>query len=112
MRQPCLDCGVPADGTRCGRCRTTFTHIRNRTQTQRRRAGLGANRPYDATYRKTAKIVRENAERCWLCGDGFRVDDPWTADHIEPGRADSALAPAHRSCNSARANKMRSKKRS
>jgi hypothetical protein len=41
-----------------------------------------------------------------LCGGGARPNDPWQADHVIPGDADSPLAPAHRSCNAARGNKV------
>jgi hypothetical protein len=46
--------------------------------------------------------VRAEAVACWLCGDGPRPDDPWTADHVTPGDPDSILLAAHRSCNSRR----------
>ena len=60
-----------------------------------------------ATISVGAKQVRTAANAdpncvCWLCGETARVDDPWTADHVEPGNPDSILMPAHRSCNSRR----------
>ena len=42
----------------------------------------------------------------WLCGGGAVPGDPWQADHVIPGNPDSPLAPAHRSCNAARGNKV------
>ena len=61
---------------------------------------------YAGDYRKRAKAVRDSANVCWLCGGGVRPNDPWQADHVIPGDADSPLAPAHRSCNAARGNKV------
>ena len=54
---------------------------------------------YKGDYQARAKAVRESATHCWLCGEPAREGDPWQADHIYPGRSDSPLAPAHRSCN-------------
>lgn len=107
MKKPCLDCGRPADATRCVRCAGRFEQIRQNQQTARRQAGIGARRPYDGDYRRRAKAVREATVACWLCGEGWRPNDPWQADHIRPGDPDSPLAGAHRSCNIARANKSR-----
>ena len=50
-------------------------------------------------YNADGKLVRDTATHCWLCGEPARPDDPWQADHIYPGKPDSPLAPAHRSCN-------------
>jgi hypothetical protein len=46
---------------------------------------------------------------CWLCGEGARPNDPWQADHVDPGNHHSQLLGAHRSCNIGRANKGRVK---
>jgi hypothetical protein len=109
MLKPCLDCGTPADSTRCHRCGDTFNRTRNRQQTLRRQTN-GA-RPYDTgTYRTVAKLVRATATRCHICGNGPRTNDPWQADHLTPvfqGGGAGPLAPAHRSCNISRANKLR-----
>jgi len=59
---------------------------------------------YKGSYSSRAKQVRANAEICWICKDGRRTDDPFTADHYFPGIANSPLLPAHRSCNSRRKN--------
>jgi hypothetical protein len=39
-----------------------------------------------------------------LCGEGARVGDPWQADHLVAGDANSPLAAAHGSCNRRRGN--------
>jgi len=59
---------------------------------------------YKGNYKARAKLIRDNAQICWLCNQGPINDDPWTADHYFPGEADSPLLPAHRSCNSRRKN--------
>jgi hypothetical protein len=98
VRRVCLSCGtLTLNGSRCEPCQTTQdTAISNRR---------GPRAHYAGDYRKRAKVIRDNAETCWICGDGYRVDDPWTADHLVPGDPASPLAAAHRSCNSARGNK-------
>lgn len=94
---PCLDCGTLVRGSnRCPEHKAI-----NEIKRQRKK-----NRGhYRGDYGKRSKFVRDNAEVCWLCGDGYRADDPWTADHYYPGEPDSPLLPAHRSCNSRRGNK-------
>jgi len=101
MAQPpriCLTCGTPTThGARCQKCQT---QLNTRRTAQR-------NRPhYAGDYRKRAKAVRDAATTCWICGEGARINDPWTADHIDAGNPLSPLAPAHRSCNSRRGNKQ------
>lgn len=92
IQRPCLDCRrLSANGSRCESCQA------------RREAGRAAGRAhYRGDYRKRAAEVRATATICWLCGDGAREGDPWTADHVVPGEIDSILLAAHRSCNSAR----------
>jgi hypothetical protein len=92
VRQVCLDCRtLTANGSRCEACAARRERLRN-----------GRRQHYKGAYRKQAKWVRDNAVTCWICGEGERFGDPWTADHLLPGNPDSPLAPAHRSCNSAR----------
>lgn len=92
IMRPCLDCReLSSNGSRCARC------------AGKREAYRSARRAhYHGDYAKRAAEVRAAAVTCWLCGDGVRIDDPWTADHVQPGDPDSILMPAHRSCNSAR----------
>jgi hypothetical protein len=81
MRRPCLGCGdlIPS-GSRCPACSVDR---------------------YSGDYAARAKVVREGATACWLCGEGSRRDDPWQADHMTSS-PDSPLMPAHRSCNARR----------
>ena len=95
IHQSCLDCRtIQSNGSRCAKC-------------QARRDGIrSASRPhYNGSYRRRAAQVRDEAQFCWLCGEGERAHDPWTADHVVAGDPDSILLPAHRSCNSRRGNR-------
>lgn len=91
--RPCLNCGRPTPQTRCSECEARKQTLRNARRTH-----------YHGDYRRRARQVRTEAERCWLCGDGPRPDDPWQADHVTPGDPNSLLLPAHRSCNARRGN--------
>ena len=114
MKQPCLECGRPTEGTRCkahqSRHDAQRNRVKNRQASIRRSKGEGANRPYGGDYAKRAAEVRATTHKCWICGEGWRVDDPWQADHVNAGDPFSQLLGAHRSCNIARANKARAKK--
>lgn len=107
-----MDCGTPTTTTRCPSCTASHTQQRDATATFQRRRGGG--RPgYNGAFRKEGGRVRATATRCWLCGDGPRPNDPWQADHVIPvskGGEGGPLAPAHRSCNISRANKLRAGK--
>jgi hypothetical protein len=101
-RRRCLDCGnVTTNGTRCETCHTELRRARER----------GRHRPprirphYAGDYQRRARFVRQNATVCWICLQGPRPNDPWTADHLTPGDPKSVLLPAHRSCNSRRQDK-------
>jgi hypothetical protein len=90
----CTDCKrITPQHPRCDTCTARREHLRNTSRAH-----------YKGDYRKRAALVRANASICWICGDGPRVDDPWTADHMRPGDSSSPLAAAHRSCNSRRGN--------
>lgn len=71
----------------------------------KRRARKEATGQYSGDYKKRAKMVRDTAVLCHICREGFRLGDPWQADHILPGNPLSPLAPAHASCNAKRGNK-------
>jgi hypothetical protein len=86
--RPCLNCRrLTRAGSRCEDC-------------EKKHAKL-----YDYEYRQQAKLIRESATLCHICGQAARPDDPWTADHIRPGDKTSPLAAAHRSCNTRKSNK-------
>jgi hypothetical protein len=96
--KPCIVCGTLTTGnSRCEQHRLAGDNARYRRR--------GPRVHYQGDYRKRAAQVRATATTCWLCGEGPRPDDPWTADHLMPGNPDSALLPAHRSCNSRRGNR-------
>jgi hypothetical protein len=90
----------------CLRCQTLHRNSSICTECQRIvDANRNASRPhYMGSYQKQAKQVRDTATVCWLCGQGKRLDDPFTADHYYPGDPSSPLIAAHRSCNSRRGN--------
>lgn len=94
-RWPCLICGAVTPATRCP------AHQAKRVDT-RREADRPAHRAayLDPVYRKARARLR--GQPCWICGNPSD-----TVDHILPlsrgGTNDPAnLAPACRSCNSAR----------
>jgi 5-methylcytosine-specific restriction endonuclease McrA len=101
--QPCIDCGrLSRNGSRCqvhGAAVAQYAEYKRRERKK-------ATGQYSGDYRKRAKAVRETATVCWLCGEGARDNDPWQADHVVPGDPYSVLAPAHRSCNAARGNRL------
>lgn len=88
-RRPCLDCRIifEGSGSRCPRCQREWDQRRNQARPQ-----------YQGDYPRQAAIVRANATRCWICGNGAIAGDPWTADHV----SETELREAHRSCNSGR----------
>jgi hypothetical protein len=104
LPKPCLDCGRVTNGR--SRCDSCFEKAR--AAFEQARAGRPRNRQhYGGDYARRAAIVRANATECWICGDGYRPDDPWQADHVITGNPDSILAAAHRSCNIKRSNAER-----
>ena len=109
MKQPCLNCGTPGTRNRCERCHTTHRQTINARQHAQRKAN-GGRPQYAGNWQATSRAIRATATRCWLCGEGPRPNDPWQADHTIPaahGGHHSPAAPAHRSCNIARSNKLR-----
>lgn len=88
IRRACLNCGTLT--TRISRC----------DKCQRLHDAL-----YDSEYRRAARIVRETATHCHICGEGKRTDDPFTADHLRAGDKSSPLVAAHASCNVRKGNR-------
>lgn len=72
MKRPCLDCGIPTDGTRC---------VVHRRTTAR---GLGADhqRLRLEVLLDAGATERGIGGRCAMCGRAGTVDDPLTADHV------------------------------
>lgn len=97
--RPCTRCGTPSlNGSQCADCAAMAERIRSRSR---------GSRHYTTEYRRRAAEVRAGATTCHLCGEGWRENDPWTADHLIPGddTPGTPLAPAHRSCNARRGSK-------
>lgn len=102
--KPCLDCGeLTTGGNRCDEHEYLVQQLHN----VKRAAVKKATGQYSGSYRARAKLIRETALLCHLCGDGARVNDPWVADHLVAGSSgdNSVLLPAHKSCNEKRGNK-------
>ena len=95
FQKPCLDCGaLTRNKSRCNKHQAAHEAESNQNRDH-----------YKGSYKSKAKLVRQYASVCWLCGKGAIENDPWTADHYLPANPDSPLLPAHRSCNSRRGNK-------
>jgi hypothetical protein len=102
--KPCLDCGIlTAGGNRCDE----HEHLVQSLHNAKRAAVKKLTGQYSGDYRKRAKLVRETALECHLCGGGARFNDPWVADHANPAEfgSNAILLPAHKTCNEKRGNK-------
>jgi hypothetical protein len=99
--KPCRVCGNLSLGNLCA----THQAESDRLHNIRREQVKKATGQYSGDYRKRAAQVRATAIICHICGDGYRFNDPFEADHIEPGSPTSELRAAHRSCNQSRGNK-------
>jgi len=92
IRRVCAGCHrLTENTTRCVEC-----------EARRERARYQSRTHYHGDYQARARSVRANASACWICGEGYRPDDPWQADHVMPGDPNSLLLAAHRSCNASR----------
>jgi hypothetical protein len=102
FNKPCLSCGKLSLNNYCDGCAKAREKQRDSDpiRVERKRRLYGPN------YRRLAPIVKANATQCHICKEGYKADDPWEADHLDPTLGDqSPLAPAHRTCNQARGNK-------
>jgi len=97
--KPCLDCGKLSTESRCEVHRKRVQQLKDIRTAEKKKV------LYNSRYRKVAKIVRDTAIVCHICGDGARANDPWQADHLNATDPNSPLAAAHRSCNASRGNK-------
>lgn len=100
--RPCSTCGKLTSGA--NKCDKHMAEMMAVVEAKRRLRKQNSGQ-YSGDYRKRAKVVRDNAVMCHICKEGFRLGDPWQADHLLPGNPVSPLAPAHRSCNAKRGNK-------
>ena len=99
--KPCRVCGQLSLGNLCQAHQAIEDKLHNLKRDQiKKQTGQ-----YSGDYRKRAAQVRATATVCHICGDGPRFNDPFEADHIEPGVQASELKAAHRSCNGQRGNK-------
>lgn len=120
IRRPCQTCGRPTDANRCPRC-AGGAHRLPRPCAE---CGIpidtgdyckAHDRPhYKGPHRRRAAKIVATANAlgaralCAICGKGPRPGDPWQAHHVKPGDPRSRLAPAHRSCNAALGNRVKS----
>lgn len=115
MKQPCLDCGTVTDSNRCDPCDLRFRTGRYRAQTAARKSN-GGRPQYGGAWAAYSRAVRATATICWICGQGPKPNDPWQADHLNPAAqsrgTDQRAAAAHRSCNIARGNRLRTNQNS
>lgn len=69
---------------------------------------------YGSEYKRERERVLAAAVVCWICGKPRAVGDPFEADHIVPvakgGGTKGNLAAAHRSCNTSRGGRTRSRR--
>jgi site-specific DNA-cytosine methylase len=89
-------------------CRTltsNATRCTNLPNTMEQTTPKTRQTPLQRRLQKKARQIRDTAVACWICGQGKRPNDPFTADHLIPADPNSPLAAAHRSCNSRRQNK-------
>lgn len=78
---PCLECGTPADGTRCTDC----TRVHERTQPDRK--GSAAARGYDWQWDQLSRRARRLQPFCSDCG----ATKDLQADHSEEAWERKAL---------------------
>ena len=101
---PCLDCGTLSLGNRC----PTHQQAIDEQAAQRRAAVKASTGQYSGNYTKLARIIRQTTITCALCGQGARPNDPWQADHKQPGtpvHSLDQLQGVHATCNRTRSNK-------
>lgn len=107
FKRPCIDCGELGEPgqSRCPRHQTRIDEL----NAMRRQTVKRTTNQYGGAYARLAKIIRQTALTCHICGEGARFDDPWEADHLNPSTPVTQLtdlAPAHRSCNQRRGNRI------
>jgi len=102
--RPCIRCGKLS---RENLCEVHLAEVKVRANARGAERKARTNQ-YGGAYKRLAKLIRDTAEACHICGEGYRPLDPFEADHLTPGEevtSLSQLAPAHRSCNINRGNK-------
>jgi hypothetical protein len=101
--KPCLTCGKLSLERLC----EVHLALENKEHEERRKKTKALTKQYKGSYSSRAKAVRENAVICHICKQPKKIEDPFEADHINPGENGqiAELLPAHRSCNRQRSNK-------
>jgi hypothetical protein len=91
MKRPCLDCGMPTDGSRCSL---------HRKLTMRRRQSA-TSRGYDRHHRAARAALRDTlpAPCAYGCGTWLEPDGVWNAAHVIDGDASAGWIAACVSCN-------------
>lgn len=103
--KPCLGCGTPTAGSRCGRPECAVPGSAERAARRAARKAIA----YGPGYRKARRETLKDAAVCAICGKPPTPDDPLTADHLIPvalAAGSSRLRPAHASCNSSRGGRL------
>ena len=105
--RPCPKCRRLYTGDRCQKCGgSNATGGGPLTPAQQLQRKLKKRFLYGGDYPQRAKLIRETATHCHLCGEIFGPGDTVEADHIFPEQgAASPLGGAHRACNQARGNR-------
>lgn len=86
----CIDCGIPATGTRCTTCYRTRQRNRNATRGDRYGAAHRANR------RRWVNTIAHYTVPCARCHGDIEAGTDWHLDHLEDG----STWPSHAWCNS------------
>ena len=106
FKRPCLQCNKlhQDKGDYCVSCRAEKERQR---ESDPKRIAHKRNL-YNKNYQVARKLLVEqtilNNFPCHICKLPFLSRADITADHLEAGNPNSALAPAHRACNSRRGN--------
>jgi len=91
--RPCIECGTPADGTRCPSCEA------ERQAALDVRRGTPTDRGYDSAWARLSRRARRLQPWCLDCG----TTEDLTADHKRwPARSLADVAVVCRPCNSRR----------
>jgi hypothetical protein len=101
--KPCRVCGTLSPDPLCPPHQAQAKQVHEARRAQRK-AQTGQ---YSGDYARRARLVRESAILCHLCGEGKKEEDPFEADHViaASNGTTGQLLPAHRSCNRRRSNK-------
>ena len=74
---PCMDCGTPCSGTRCGQCAKNDQRVTNRSRLRQSRKKAASARGYDHAWTKLSRRARERQPFCSDCG----ATEDLQADH-------------------------------